>query len=72
MPGSVDIAGWADRVRLTDASYHGKWELPVSGEVSAPTAVLVRPDGYVGWVGHGQQHGLPQALNTWFGPPTAT
>jgi 2-polyprenyl-6-methoxyphenol hydroxylase-like FAD-dependent oxidoreductase len=72
VPGSLDIAGWADRVRLTDASHQGEWELPVIGVVSAPTAVLVRPDGYVGWVGNGDQQGLPEALTTWFGPPTAT
>jgi 3-(3-hydroxy-phenyl)propionate hydroxylase len=72
LPGSVDIAGWADRVRLTDASHEGEWELPVIGMVSAPTTVLVRPDGYVGWVGRGARQGLPEALTTWFGPPTAT
>jgi 3-(3-hydroxy-phenyl)propionate hydroxylase len=71
-PGSVDIAGWADRVRLTDARNHGEWDLPVIGLVSTPTAVLVRPDGYVGWVGCGAPQGLPEALTTWFGPPTAT
>jgi 2-polyprenyl-6-methoxyphenol hydroxylase-like FAD-dependent oxidoreductase len=71
-PGSVDIAGWADRVRLTDASHQGEWELPVIGVVTAPTAVLVRPDGYVGWVGSGAQQGLAEALTTWFGPPTTT
>jgi 2-polyprenyl-6-methoxyphenol hydroxylase-like FAD-dependent oxidoreductase len=71
-PGSVDIAGWADRVRLTDASYQGEWELPVIGAVTAPTAVLVRPDGYVGWAGSGAQQGLAEALTTWFGPPTTT
>jgi 2-polyprenyl-6-methoxyphenol hydroxylase-like FAD-dependent oxidoreductase len=72
VPGSIDIAGWADRVRLTDATHQGDWELPVVGMVSAPTAVLVRPDGYVSWVGRGAQDGLPEALTTWFGPPTAT
>jgi hypothetical protein len=71
-PGSVDRAGWADRVRLTDASHQGEWELPVIGVVSAPTAVLVRPDGYVAWVGDGSQQGLLEALTTWFGPPNAT
>jgi 3-(3-hydroxy-phenyl)propionate hydroxylase len=69
-PGDVDIAPWADRVQLIDASYMGEWELPVLGVVSAPTAVLVRPDGYVAWVGDGAQVGLPDALATWFGPPT--
>jgi 2-polyprenyl-6-methoxyphenol hydroxylase-like FAD-dependent oxidoreductase len=70
-PDSVDIAGWADRVRLIDASHQEEWELPVIGMVSAPTAVLVRPDGYVAWVGEGTQQGLPEALTAWFGPPTA-
>jgi hypothetical protein len=46
-PGSFDISPWADRVQLIDARYAGPWELPVLGTVSAPTAVLIRPDGYV-------------------------
>jgi 2-polyprenyl-6-methoxyphenol hydroxylase-like FAD-dependent oxidoreductase len=70
-PGDVDITPWADRVQLIDASYTGEWELPVLGLVSAPTAVLVRPDGYVAWVGDGTDAGLADALATWFGPPTA-
>ncbi len=41
------------------------------GAVTAPTAVLIRPDGYVAWVGDLTQPGLPDALTTWFGPPTA-
>ncbi len=70
-PGDFDIKPWADRVRLTDASYKGEWELPVLGVVSAPTAVLIRPDGYVAWVGDGTDLGLREALATWFGAPTA-
>jgi 3-(3-hydroxy-phenyl)propionate hydroxylase len=70
-PGGFDITPWADRVRLIDAEYVGKWELPVFGGVTAPTAVLIRPDGYVAWVGDGTDLGLPEALTTWFGPPTA-
>jgi 3-(3-hydroxy-phenyl)propionate hydroxylase len=68
-PGSVAIAPWADRVRLIDARYDGPWELPVLGAVSAPTAVLIRPDGHVAWVGDSDQHGLAAALTRWFGPP---
>ena len=68
--GEFDITPWADRVQLIDASYGGEWELPVIGVVSAPTAVLIRPDGYVAWVGEGTQAGLPDALASWFGPPT--
>jgi 2-polyprenyl-6-methoxyphenol hydroxylase-like FAD-dependent oxidoreductase len=67
-PGDLDIAPWADRVRLIDASHEGEWELPVLGVVDAPTAVLIRPDGYVAWVG-GTDAGLADALATWFGPP---
>ena len=29
-PGGLDIAPWADRVQLVDASYAGAWELPVA------------------------------------------
>jgi 2-polyprenyl-6-methoxyphenol hydroxylase-like FAD-dependent oxidoreductase len=71
-PDGFDITPWADRVRLIDAEYVGNWEIPVFGAVSAPTAVLIRPDGYVAWVGEGTDLGLPDALTTWFGPPTAT
>jgi 2-polyprenyl-6-methoxyphenol hydroxylase-like FAD-dependent oxidoreductase len=68
-PGGFDITRWTDRVQLIDASYQGEWELPVLGAVTAPTAVLIRPDGHVGWVGDRTQLGLPEALTTWFGPP---
>jgi Aromatic-ring hydroxylase, C-terminal/FAD binding domain len=69
-PGGVDITPWADRVQLIDATYAGRWELPVLGAVTAPTAVLIRPDGYVAWVGDRTHMGLPDTLATWFGPPT--
>jgi Aromatic-ring hydroxylase, C-terminal len=58
-------------VQLVDAAHVGVWELPVLGEVTAPTAVLIRPDGYVAWAGDLTDPGLPDALTTWFGPPTA-
>jgi 2-polyprenyl-6-methoxyphenol hydroxylase-like FAD-dependent oxidoreductase len=70
-PGGFDIAPWADRVRSIDAEYVGTWELPALGAVTAPTAVLIRPDGYVAWVGDLAGLGLADALTTWFGPPTA-
>ncbi len=69
-PGGFDITGWADRVQLIDASYDGEWELPLLGAITAPTAVAIRPDGYVAWVGDLAQQGLADALTTWFGPPT--
>jgi 2-polyprenyl-6-methoxyphenol hydroxylase-like FAD-dependent oxidoreductase len=69
---SIDITGWEDRVRLVEASYHGRWELPVLGRVDAPSAVLVRPDGYVAWVGRGSDEGLREAMATWFGPGSSS
>jgi 2-polyprenyl-6-methoxyphenol hydroxylase-like FAD-dependent oxidoreductase len=66
---SVDVVStpWADRVRRVEARYAGEWELPVIGVVGAPTAVLIRPDGYVAWVGEGSVDGLTAALTQWFG-----
>jgi hypothetical protein len=66
--GTLDVTSWADRVQLVDAAYAGAWELPVIGAVTAPAAVLIRPDGYVAWVGDGSELGLVDALTTWFGP----
>ena len=66
-PGGIDITPWKDRVRHVDADYRGGWELPVIGAVTAPVAVLVRPDGHVAWVGDGTGTGLDEALTTWFG-----
>ena len=66
-PGGVDLAAWADRVRLVQAERVATWELPVVGAVAAPTAVLVRPDGHVAWVGDRAVAGLREALTEWFG-----
>jgi 3-(3-hydroxy-phenyl)propionate hydroxylase len=68
-PGGIDITLWSDRIQLIDAEYAGTWELPVLGAVPAPTAVLIRPDGYAAWVGDLTKAGLADALTTWFGPP---
>ncbi|MGQ0743933.1 MAG: FAD-dependent monooxygenase [Acidimicrobiales bacterium] len=69
-PGGFDISPWADRVRLVDAEYDGVWELPVLGQIAAPPAVLIRPDGHVAWAGEPTDPRLPEALVTWFGAPT--
>jgi 3-(3-hydroxy-phenyl)propionate hydroxylase len=68
-PESLDIAPWAERVRWVNAQYAGAWQLPVLGAVPAPAAVLIRPDGYVAWVGQGTDEGLRGALSTWFAAP---
>lgn len=70
-PGGFDITPWVARVQMVDAEHPGKWELPVLGEVTAPAAVLIRPDGHVAWAGDLTDPALPVALTTWFGPPTA-
>ncbi|HKQ13151.1 MAG TPA: FAD-dependent monooxygenase [Steroidobacteraceae bacterium] len=70
-PGSLDITAWADRVQLIDARYAGVSELPALGRVTAPKAVLIRPDGYVAWVGEQTDAGLTDALAKWFGPAAA-
>jgi 3-(3-hydroxy-phenyl)propionate hydroxylase len=66
---SVALGPWAGRLKLVDAKYDGVWELPVFGTVAAPTAVLIRPDGYVAWAGEGTELGLTEALTTWLGSP---
>ena len=71
-PGRIDITPWADRVQSIDARYDGPCDLPAIGPVVAPAAVLIRPDGYVAWVGDQTRPELADALITWFGPPRAT
>ena len=68
-PGAFDITPWADRVAYIGATHEGGWELPVVGEIAAPPAVLIRPDGYVAWAGDLSDPELPRALTYWFGPP---
>jgi 2-polyprenyl-6-methoxyphenol hydroxylase-like FAD-dependent oxidoreductase len=68
-PWSFDVSPWAHRVSVIDADYAGDWDLPALGHVAAPGAVLIRPDGYVAWVGDGTATGLRDALTTWFGAP---
>ncbi len=70
-PGPFFITPWADRIQMVDAQCNGDWELPVLGAVAAPGAVLVRPDGYVAWVGDQAQTGLHDALARWFGSPVS-
>ncbi|MDP9005929.1 MAG: hypothetical protein M3N15_03295, partial [Actinomycetota bacterium] len=53
-----------------DARHDGVWELPVLGEIAAPPAVVIRPDGHVAWAGDLTNPELPRALATWFGAAT--
>ncbi len=69
-PAPFDLSPWTDRVRRVDARYDGGWELPVLGQVDAPPAVLIRPDGHVAWAGDLTDPALPRALETWFGTAT--
>jgi 3-(3-hydroxy-phenyl)propionate hydroxylase len=68
--GGFDVSPWANRVRLVDAKHDGAWELPVLGEIAAPPAVLIRPDGHIAWAGRLTDPALPRALATWFGTAT--
>ncbi len=63
--GAIDVGRWTEQVRCVDARYGGAWELPVIGEVAAPSGVLIRPDGHVAWVGEGNDGGLGEALGKW-------
>ena len=71
-PGDLDIAPWADRVQLVDAT--------LRGGVGAPRPRRGRrSQGRAGPPGRprrlgGRRHatGLPEALSTWFGAPAAT
>lgn len=63
----IDLGPWSERVKHVAATCPGPWELPIIGAVETPSALLIRPDGYVAWAGTGTDEGLPEALTTWFG-----
>ena len=66
--GRFDPSGRSERVQRIEARCPGPWTLPVLGDVPAPEAVLVRPDGHVAWVGEDQDDLLGR-LPRWFGAP---
>jgi 2-polyprenyl-6-methoxyphenol hydroxylase-like FAD-dependent oxidoreductase len=75
--GSAEVVaaadGWTDRVDLIDArSEDDCWSVPTVGEIPAPAALLIRPDGHVAWAstdgGAPDTASLRGALATWFGP----
>ena len=69
--GAADVAPDIERLRRVNATADGAWELPVLGAVTAPAAVLIRPDGYVAWAGELDDPGLADALATWCGAQTS-
>lgn len=77
--GNGDVAaaaeGWAGRVELVEArSEDDHWPVPAVGDIPAPAALLIRPDGHVAWAapsgGTPDVSALRTALATWFGPAT--
>lgn len=74
---SLDPGRSGDRVDVVAASAEQPWVLPVLGEVAAPTALLLRPDGVVAWVAtdagtdDDAASGLEAALDRWCGPAPA-
>ncbi|MEU5958571.1 FAD-dependent monooxygenase [Streptomyces sp. NPDC047525] len=74
--GSAEVAaaaeGWGDRVDLVEArSEHDYWTVPGIGEIPAPAALLIRPDGHLAWAtatgSAPDASALQTALTTWFG-----
>jgi bifunctional hydroxylase/dehydrase len=57
-------APWTDRVDVVTATCP-------AGALADVGAALVRPDGYIAWIGQAGPGtaGLPEALNRWFGQP---
>jgi 3-(3-hydroxy-phenyl)propionate hydroxylase len=55
------------RVKVVDARFDGVCELPVTGAVTMPAVVLIRPDGHVAWTGDAGASSLTEALDAWFG-----
>ncbi len=69
----IDLRSWSERLAHVVGSCSGPWELPIIGTIKAPSALLIRPDGYVAWTGtDDNEDGLQEALETWLGPATST
>jgi bifunctional hydroxylase/dehydrase len=60
----VSAAGWEDRVDTVRATPNGS-----SHALEGIEALLVRPDGYIAWVGAPGAEDLTDCLTRWFGLP---
>lgn len=65
------IPQWHDRVDIVTAeSRTDRWTIPGIGDIPAPAAALLRPDGYIAWAAdEPTTAGLTEALTTWVGAP---
>jgi 2-polyprenyl-6-methoxyphenol hydroxylase-like FAD-dependent oxidoreductase len=72
--GLVDAAGaWAGRIDIVKADcLSDAWPVPGVGTIPAPSALLIRSDGYVSWVNDADKdlNLLRESLTTWCGPGT--
>jgi 3-(3-hydroxy-phenyl)propionate hydroxylase len=64
-PGGLVAGELHENVQHVVGRYDGAWELPALGAVDAPRGILIRPDGYVAWVGQGTSAGLAEAIAAW-------
>ncbi|MGW4324949.1 aromatic-ring hydroxylase C-terminal domain-containing protein [Nocardia sp. NPDC004573] len=60
------VSEWEDRIEIVRArTRDDHWAVPGIGDIPTPGAVLVRPDGYAGWVADGPTtSGLTEAHTT--------
>jgi 2-polyprenyl-6-methoxyphenol hydroxylase-like FAD-dependent oxidoreductase len=66
-------AAWAGRIEIVKADPLSEaWPVPGVGTIPAPSALLIRPDGYVSWVNDADNDLslLRENLTTWCGPGT--
>jgi 2-polyprenyl-6-methoxyphenol hydroxylase-like FAD-dependent oxidoreductase len=64
---------WAGRITTVSATNDGEpWTLPDATSIPAPTALLIRPDGYVAWIAGGTPDlaDLSDTLTAWCGAPS--
>jgi 3-(3-hydroxy-phenyl)propionate hydroxylase len=63
-------AAWAGRVTTVSATNTtAPWTLPDATTIPAPTALFIRPDGYVAWISDGTPDlaDLHETITAWCG-----